>query len=280
MDIFRVLNNNVVIILDEKGQEKIVCGKGIAFKKRAGDALDMSLIQKTFILEDADSNHKFQQLLIDIPMEYIQVSDDIIQMAFTMMGKKMNESLIIALSDHIYTSIRRLKEGLTIRNGMLWEIKRFYEDEFKVGKQAIKMISERFNVDIPIDEAGFIAIHLVNAEMDDSSVEEIFQITQIMQELSTIVKYYFNIEFDTDSVYYYRFITHLKFFAQRLLKNCPSRGNEDGLLDLVKDKYPQSYLCVNKINEYLINKYMYELSKDEELYLTIHIERMIQKSNG
>ena len=40
MVIDRVLNNNVVIIKDKKGIEKVVCGKGIAFKKKAGEKID------------------------------------------------------------------------------------------------------------------------------------------------------------------------------------------------------------------------------------------------
>ena len=34
MRIDRILNNNVVIIKDENGEEQVVCGKGIAYKKK------------------------------------------------------------------------------------------------------------------------------------------------------------------------------------------------------------------------------------------------------
>ena len=39
-----------------------------------------------------------------------------------------------------------------------------------------------------------------------------------MQEIENIVRYRFKIEFNEESDYYYRFITHLKFFAQRLVE--------------------------------------------------------------
>ena len=108
---------------------------------------------------------------------------------------------------------------------------------------------------------------------------QIIDITRIMQEISNIVKYYFRIEFDTNSVYYYRFITHLKFFAQRLALRKPiDDESSDGLLDVVKVKYHTSYKCVGKISNYIKSKYDYELSNEEQLYLTIHIERMIYKS--
>ena len=71
----------------------------------------------------------------------------------------------------------------------------------------------------------------------------------------TIVKYHFHAEFDTSNVYYYRFITHLKFFALRLLKdNQFNEDEENELLDVVKDKYCTSYECVLKIKDFLEKK--------------------------
>lgn len=40
----RILTNNALVVLDEKKREKIVCGKGIGFKKRVGDDLDPTLV--------------------------------------------------------------------------------------------------------------------------------------------------------------------------------------------------------------------------------------------
>ena len=47
MRIDRILNNNVVIIKDENGEEQVVCRKGIAYKKKAGDLLSEKLINKS-----------------------------------------------------------------------------------------------------------------------------------------------------------------------------------------------------------------------------------------
>ena len=119
----------------------------------------------------------------------------------------------------------------------------------------------------------------MNAEMDESNMEQIIDITRIMQEISNIVKYYFRVEFDTNSVYYYRFITHLKFFAQRLLTDKEYEDDQDNeLFNTIRQKYRTSYKCVEKIAEFISRKYEKELSDEEKLYLTIHIERGIYKS--
>ena len=37
MQIAKVLNNNVVVVLDEHRREQVVMGRGLAFQKRPGD---------------------------------------------------------------------------------------------------------------------------------------------------------------------------------------------------------------------------------------------------
>ncbi len=278
MVIAQVLNNNVAIIKDEDGVEKVVCGKGIAFKKKPGDEINPEAINKVFVIQDKIQNEHFRQLVAEIPIEQLQLSSDIIEMIKSKLGKKLNDSIYITLSDHIYTAIQRFNEGIVIRNSMLWDIKRFYETEFQLGEKALVMIKERMNVELPEDEAASIAIHIVNAEMDESSLDQTMKITKIMQEISNIVKYYFSIEFDTDNVYYYRFITHLKFFAQRLVQNKTYEDTDGDLLDIVKMKYVTAYNCVEKIAEFIQKKYDYTLSDEEKLYLTIHVERVVSKN--
>ncbi|MDU2663648.1 MAG: PRD domain-containing protein [Clostridium perfringens] len=279
MIIDRVLNNNVVIIKDKKGIEQVVCGKGIAFKKKVGDEIDEREINKVFILQDKTQSRRFQELVSEIPLKHLQVADEIIEMFKIELGKKINDRIYISLSDHIYTAIQRFLEGITITNSMLWDIKRFYELEFSLALKALDIIKKRFNIELPEDEAAFITLHIVNAEMDESNIKQILEVTKIMQEISNIVKYYFSVEFDTDSVYYYRFITHLKFFAQRLVANKTFKdSSDDELLEVVKAKYHTSYKCVERITEFILRKYKYELSNEEKLYLTIHIERVIYKN--
>ena len=59
MKIKRVLNNNVVVSLDEKGQEIIVMGCGIACQKKPNDIVNKSKVEKIFVLEDQMMIGKF-----------------------------------------------------------------------------------------------------------------------------------------------------------------------------------------------------------------------------
>lgn len=281
MIIKRILTNNAVVIDDENQQEKIVCGKGIAFKKRPGMEIDEMSINQTFILEGGGEYSRFEQLLKDVPLEYLELSSEIINMAKLEFAKKFKDNVIITLSDHLYVAIKRCREGMTISNPLLWDIKNFYEIEYDIGLRALELIKNKFHIQLPNDEAGFIALRIVNVELDEDNMDHIFQVTKVIQEIMTIVKYHFHAEFDTSNVYYYRFITHLKFFALRLLKdNQFNEDEENELLDVVKDKYCTSYECVLKIKDFLEKKYNYTLQEDEIVYLTIHVHRVVHKTKG
>ena len=57
MKIHKVLNNNVAVVFDEKGREKIVIGRGICFKKKAGENVKEKEIDKIFSLQASDAQN-------------------------------------------------------------------------------------------------------------------------------------------------------------------------------------------------------------------------------
>ena len=107
MKIHKILNNNVAVVLDEHGDEKIVMGKGICFKKKAGKAIDPEAVDKVFSLSEGEVSNKFQVLVQDIPMEHMALGEEIIAEAKMRLGKRLNEMIYISLIDHVHTSIIR-----------------------------------------------------------------------------------------------------------------------------------------------------------------------------
>ncbi|UOE93905.1 PRD domain-containing protein [Alkalihalobacillus sp. LMS39] len=276
MKIVKILNNNV-IVSNKDDQEVIVMGRGIAFQKRAGDEVANEQIDKIFTLEDKDITKKFKTLIADIPLEYMELSERIINYAKLELGKKLNDSIYISLTDHLHFAVERHNKNIPVKNGLLWETKQLYKEEFEIGIEALNMIFDQFNVILPEDEAGFIALHLVNAQLNED-MHNIVDMTKVIQDILTVVKYHFKIEFDETSLNYYRFITHLKFFAQRLVKGNHYQNEQgDDLLNVIKGKYPEAHKCSQKIKKFVEKQYDYELTEEELLYLTIHIERVVKK---
>ncbi|MCD4984858.1 BglG family transcription antiterminator LicT [Enterococcus gallinarum] len=279
MKISKVLNNNVVITTDEKQNEIIVMGRGIAFKKKVGDDISDQTIDKVYRLENRTIASQFQELLADLPLEYLELSNQVIEYAREELSSPINDSIYISLPDHLHSAIERAKKGIVVKNVLLWDIKRFFPDEFKIGKRTIEKISERYGIELPEDEAGFIALHLVNAQTENNDQSNLYELTKTMQDIINIVKYYFKTTFDEESVYFYRFTTHLRFFVSRMQNHSThAEETDDELLEMVKIKYRNAYQCVQKIKSFLATNYRYDMSNDESLYLTIHIARLVQKN--
>ena len=273
MKVHKILNNNVIVTLDDKGKELILTGRGIGFKKREGDLIDINLIEKQFSLDNKDILPKFNELLSEIPLEVLTTSQIIINHAKEFMDSKLQDSIYISLTDHIHFAIERHKQGFDIPNGFLWEIKKFYPKEFQIGLYALSVIKKRLGIELPEDEAGFITFHIINAQLN-GTMPNIVNMTKIMREILNIVKYHFNIEYDEDCLSYQRFVTHLKFFAQRILSKGTHTQQDSSLYEIVRKKYDQAYLCTKQIDLHLIQQYQHALTDDESLYLTIHIERL------
>nr|AAS55457.1 BglT [Pectobacterium carotovorum subsp. carotovorum] len=273
MKIAKILNNNVVTVIDENNNESVVMGRGLGFKKHSGDLLDETLIERVFVMKSGELTSRLQELLSEIPMDVITTADKIILLAKDRLPGKLQNSVYISLTDHCHFAIERHKQGVDIRNVLLWEIKRLYPKEFAVGLEALDIIEQRLAVRLPEDEAGFIALHLVNAQLD-SEMPEVLQITKIMQEILNIVKYQLNLDYNEQALSYHRFVTHLKFFAQRLIGKSTVFSDDESLHDVAKERYQQSFCCAEKIQAHIIQKYHYTLTKEELMFLTIHIERV------
>ena len=136
------------------------------------------------------------------------------------------------------------------------------------------MIQNKLGVTLPEDEAGFIALHIVNAELDMDKVSQIAEMTEVIQNILNIIKYHFNIELDEYSLNYERLITHLKFFAQRLFTDVSLDEEDDSFIFMLKEKYKEEYECTLKVRDYILKEYGRDLQENELIYLTIHIRRV------
>jgi beta-glucoside operon transcriptional antiterminator len=276
MKIAKILNNNVVVILDENQREQVVMGRGLGFQKHNGDVLDQSKIEKVFALQSDELVARLGELLSQIPLEVMTTCDRIIEQSRQRLGK-LQESLYITLTDHCHFAIERHHKGVALRNVLLWDIKRLYPKEFSLGLQALDIIEKRLGVRLAEDEAGFIALHLVTAQLN-SEMPEVMHVTRVMQEILQIVKYQLTLEYDEETLSYQRFVTHLKFFAQRMLSRTVVADDDATLHTAVKDNYPRAWRCAEKISRHLTGEYQRELTTEEVMFLAIHIERVRKES--
>ena len=272
MQIAKVLNNNVVVVLDEHRREQVVMGRGLAFQKRVGDSLDETKIEKIFALQSDELVGRLSELLSQIPLEVMTTCDRIIERARERLGR-LQESVYITLTDHCHFAIERQKKGVALRNVLLWDIKRLYPKEFALGQEARALIEKRLGVALAEDEAGFIALHLVTAQLN-SEMPEVMHVTRVMQEILQLVKYQLRLEYNEESLSYQRFVTHLKFFAQRMLTRTVVDDDDAELHSAGKANYAKAWKCAETVAVHLQKSYQRSLTTEEIMFLAIHIERV------
>ena len=74
--IIRVLNTNAVVSVDSQGMELIMTGQGIGFKKRKGENIDQSLVDKTYHLENKEESKRLQEVVKEISEEFLICDTD------------------------------------------------------------------------------------------------------------------------------------------------------------------------------------------------------------
>lgn len=274
MIIKQIFNNNIVLTKNEKGNEIILIGKGIAFGMEKGDIAPCNKIEKQFELK-GEAGNKFQELIKETPMDYILASEEIISFIKEKYQRKLSDNIYVTLTDHIMNTIERIQMGIEFDSALLGNVKQLYQAEYKIGLEAVAMLSKRFDLKIDPSEASFIALHIINAQLDINMVQ-IYTITEIIEKISAIVKHHFDANVE-DNFAYDRFITHCRFFVQRvLLKNEHDYSNEmnEEVLLLMQSKYHRQASCVREICAFIDKKYSYKVNQDEQLYLMMHVVKL------
>jgi len=273
MKVKQVLGSNIISALDE-GNEILLMGKGIGFGVKPGNHVDESKVSKVFSLKKQEIN-QFAELVEKIPESHIRCAAEVISYAKVTLNKKLNDNIYLTLTDHLSYAVERKNQGIEFKNALLWEIKKFYHREYLIGLEALDIVKERLGVELSADEAGYIALHIVNAELD-TEMKQSIEITQVIQDLLNIVRYHFGITIDEETLAYERFITHLKFFIQRAVRKQSYETGDMEFCNMIYRQYPDAHRCALKMVTYMERKMNYDLTDEEIMYLTVHIKRIIQ----
>ena len=284
MVISKVLNNNVVIALKDDRTELVLMGTGLGFQKKVGNHIDDEKIQKTFELKGDLDSLRVEEMLSEIPEDIIEMSYRILKKSKEKLNKEMNETAFLSFADHLHTAIQRSEKNIQLKNFLLWDIKRFFPKELAIAQEGIRWVNEEMNTNLSEDEAGFLTLHIDNAEIDNSS-EDAIKLTQLIEEILTTIKYTLKINFVEQDIYFQRFITHLRFFSERVIRASNGEHEEDNrveseLFELITTKYKEAYIATKKVVELLANRWNYEVSPDEQVYITIHLARIMDKSKN
>lgn len=277
MRVIKVLNNSLVLALDNAGQESILMGKGIGFHKSIGYEFQESEIEKVFVLKDKEVSRNIIRLAAETDSVFFELAKAVIDYAIEQFDMKLMDHIYLSLTDHLSFAARRVREGIVLQNFYTLEMKKFNPQEFQVGEYAVKLMRERLDLEIPVDEAGNIAFHFINAQFNHPYNSQNLLISRTLDAVLDIVKYAFGITYNEDSTSYSRYVTHVRLFAQRLVSRnqLPDEKN-DILYEQIHSICQKEFECVEKIQIYVYEQFRQKLSSQEKMYLALHIHRILE----
>lgn len=282
MKVKKLLNQNAVLI-DDDGQEKVAIGKGIGFNKKRNDLVFAKEVERMFIMEP-DTQMKLQNLLNQIDEKFLFAAEHIVNHAEMVLMEKLNEHVLIALTDHLAFSAENISNGIIVRNKLLKEIEVLHKEEFGIAQWAVDYLNSQLKIPYSYDEAGYIAIHLHSARNGERNNHRSIREVTIVSEIMNLIAAELQIDLYAEAMAlnYSRLANHLRLLLQRYQKQ-QYAVLDDEIVEMVREKYPESYEIAKKVRVMLIKQYQLATSSEELGYIAIHIERLkrvAQKEEG
>ncbi|SIT87923.1 PRD domain-containing protein [Edaphobacillus lindanitolerans] len=274
MKIKKILNNNAVIVEDE-GLEKVVVGAGIAFNRKRNDPVALDKIEKIFIMSE---NGRLVSLLGRIPEEHFTLSERIISRAEEVFGSKLNEHIHLVLTDHLSFAIERTIDGIRVHNKLMDEIRLLYPEEFRIGLWAIGLVRDELGVEMPEDEAAFIALHLHTMKPQGGDLGDTIRQATILRDMLKSLRRCIGREVAAGDIAYQRLVTHLRH-AVNHFERYEFHALDDEMCALIRTKYKDSYNCALEMSETARSLHGIRIPEQELAYITLHIERIRNPGN-
>ena len=271
MELIKVFNNNAILAL-ENGEEVVATGAGIGFNLGTSQQVDDAKVEKIYHLSKYEQE-KYSDIFKG-DKSCFDVANKIFQLAKEELNQDLYNEAILGLADHLYFLIQRIKKNEYVEFAVLDDLICVYPTEYRVSLKALDIIESDLNVQIPKEEAGFIAFHLVSSEKESGNKNPYRLIQFVKDVLKVIYIYYPQLINYNESFVYSRIIIHLKFLGNRILRKENANSSEIGQIVKVFEKDEKLQECVDAISDFIKKKYKWNLSDEEKVYIMIHLKRM------
>jgi beta-glucoside operon transcriptional antiterminator len=223
--------------------------------------------------------NRFKDILADLPYEHVILASKIVDYGKERLGQPLNQSILVALADHLGFVIKRLADHLEIQMPLLWDIQHIYPAEFDAGLGALELIKKETGIDFPNAEAAALALHFINAEADFQDMPNTIKASKIINNVVEIVESHLKTVFDEKSFDFISFITLLRNTIMRFIYHeaMGAGKDDDTLFDIIRKNYVSEFTCAGKIAEYIEKEQDWRLTRNDVSFLALHISRLMKK---
>lgn len=277
-EIIKVMNNNVLLAMDlQQNQECILIGKGLGFGKNAGNRCQIppGSIEKRFITFEQTVKKQYFELITGMDPKIVGLCAEVTAMAEARLGV-LNPQVHVVLTDHIGFAIERIKQGMEIHNPFLYEIQMLYPEEYAMAVEGVQYLSSQLGIEIPVDETGFITLHL-HAARQNEAVKETVKQTRLLKELVGLIEEQLGQPFSPAELTYQRLVNHLRGLIDRVRKGTTI---DNPLFESIRKEFHEAYQIALLLKGHMEKAYELKVPDNELGYMALHIERIRKGKNS
>ena len=277
MRVVRSINHNAAIGIDSRGREVVVMGAGVGFGKIPRD-VPLAEIKRTFVGID----DKYLGLIAELPSEQLEFAAQFSDIVRMQVSHELSPNLVVTLADHISFMVRRAREHLYVATPLAYDVAQNYPVEYRLGQMCVRGVEKTFHVKLPKSEAVGVALSIVNSAVmsSNATARREKRDEQAVEQATRIVERDLGIAVDRESFDFARFATHVKYLIDRLVAGEPIATPNGAIYDEVAAQYPDIAACADEVAAALARPGEGEVTTEERLYLTLHINRLAERAAG
>lgn len=274
MQAIRKINNNAAICVDGKGRELVALGNGIGFGALPREVA-LADISRTFYGVDA----KYLDLIGEMPEDVLEFAGQLADVCRATLSYELSPNLPITLADHVAFMVKRAREHMVVQMPLSYDVQQAHPAEYKLGEMAVRGAKKTFKVRLDRHEASGIALSIVNSAitMSERTARKERDTAELLEGVTRIVEDELGITVDRDSFDYARFATHVQYLIDRVVAGEPIATQNEELYDEVVAGYPEAARCAQKASLLIEQRLGGELTKEEQLYLMLHVNRISER---
>ena len=276
MQIIQRINHNAALAVDGQGHELVVLGKGIGFPAVPYELTDMSKIVTTFY----DVESRFLEMIAGIPQQMLLASADLVEQAEINLDCDLNTTIVFTLADHLNFAVERTKKGVFFETPLAYDVAHLYPREYELGQLALDIVEDAVCCRLPDIEAVNIAMHIINAEVENGDVHSVIMTLKIITDIDALIEQEMGIKLERTSFQYSRFTMHVRYLIQRLEAGNPLQDGMNSMLGRMNVQYPEIYTCAQRIAAYFSKSWNWNCTQDEIFYMMIHLNRLKEKNSN
>lgn len=266
------INHNAAICEDNAGRQLIALGRGIGFGDLPRE-ISLKDVHRTFYGIDS----KYLSFIDEVDPDVLEFSAQLADVVSQQVSYELSPNLPITLADHIQFAIHRAREHIIVQMPLAFDVEQNHPVEYHLAEMALRGVRRTFSVRMPKSEAAGIALSIVNAAVSSSAATtaRTERMEHMIARAAELIEADMGVTVNRGTFAFARFATHMQYLLDRVERGEPIQTENSGLYEVLVEQYPEVVACASKMNEAIAEEYDTGLTQEEQVYLILHINRVV-----